>query len=125
MTARPLGDFRVLGVDEQDTTMEDTGAGANPEKKEVKGDKTRSVEIGTIHDGSDHDGDFEEYLHDYALQEDVDVGSEEEDDGGVDIGVPSDFGEYHHDDGDYMDMYHMIHTHYPRLMSSRCLDDFL
>lgn len=30
MTARALGDFRVLGVDEQDTTMEDTGAGANP-----------------------------------------------------------------------------------------------
>ena len=30
MTARALGDFRVLGVDEQDTTMEDTGEKGKP-----------------------------------------------------------------------------------------------
>ncbi|CAN7039242.1 unnamed protein product [Brassica oleracea var. botrytis] len=157
------------------------------EKKEAKGDETPSVEIGTVHDdkpqGSsmappsikrssflvgrndsekketpsvdDDSDDFEEHLHGYV----VDVGS---DDGGVDIGVPRDFGEYHHDDveavhtlvvhapsevdqgppprhdeepgpsqrrpiGDYMDMFHMIHTRYPGLMSSLCLpeDDLL
>ncbi|CAF2313472.1 BnaA10g03760D [Brassica napus] len=111
---------------------------------EVKGDETPSVEIGTVHDDSD---DFEEHLHDYV----VDVGSDGD---GVDIGVSRDFGEYHHDDGesvhtlavhapyeddqgpgpsqrrpigDYIDMFQMIHTHYPGLMSSLCLpeDDLL